>query len=133
MGFSRVILISALVAAPVFAQSQSQVENRYSPDYDQCMDDSQGVTVNMLDCIGAEIDQQDARLNQAYVMVMRPLPKAKKGVLRQLQRTWIKRHDAKCKRDADAEGGGSLAGIIYSSCFLDETIKRTIFLENYKA
>ena len=29
----------------------------------------------MMDCIGAEIEVQDAQLNQAYLMVMRPLPK----------------------------------------------------------
>jgi uncharacterized protein YecT (DUF1311 family) len=66
------------------------------------------------------------------VMVMRPLPKPRKDTLRGLERIWIKQRDAKCQR-AIADEGGSMAGLIYSGCILDETIKRTIFLENYKS
>jgi uncharacterized protein YecT (DUF1311 family) len=131
MIISRVFLITAFVATSASAQTQEQIEKRYSQDYSQCMDDSGGVTVEMMDCIAAEIDIQDARLNQSYVMVMRPLPKPRKDKLRGLQRAWIKQRDANCQR-AIADEGGSMAGLIYSGCILDETIKRTIFLENYK-
>lgn len=131
----RVLIILCavlLVVSPAGAQSQAQIERRYTPDYNQCMDASEGVTAAMMDCIGAEIDRQDARLNQAYVMVIRPLPRAKKDRLRGLQRAWIRQRDAKCSRSASAEGGGSLAGIVYNGCILDETIRRTIYLENYQ-
>ena len=121
----------ALGASSVLAQTQAQIEKRYTRDYSQCMDASGGVTSEMMDCGGAEIDRQDARLNQAYVMVMHSLPPAKKTTLRTLQRSWIKQRDARCQariRDND----GTEANLIYSGCILDETIKRTIFLENYK-
>lgn len=131
MLFSRTLLIAALAATSASAQTQSQIEKRYTRDYSGCMDASGGVTVEMMNCIAAEIDIQDARLNQAYVMVMRPLAKSRKNTLRGLQRTWIKQRDAKCQREI-ADEGGSMAGIIYSGCIVDETIKRTIFLENYK-
>ena len=131
MKIARVFLITAFIATSVSAQTQAQIEKRQSPAYSECMDESGGVTVEMMDCIAAEIDIQDARLNQAYVMVMRPLPKPRKDTLRALQRSWIKQRDAKCQR-AIADEGGSMAGLIYSGCILDETIKRTIFLENYK-
>jgi uncharacterized protein YecT (DUF1311 family) len=126
------LLFVAFIATSAFAQPRSQIEKRYSRDYTNCMDASGGITADMRDCFSAEIDRQDARLNQAYVMVMRPLPKPRKERLRGLQRTWIKQRDAKCIRASKAAEGGSLAGIIYSGCILDETIKRTIFLENYK-
>ena len=129
MLFSRVFLITALIATS--ASAQTQVEKRYTRGYSECMDESEGVTAEMMDCIGAEIAVQDARLNQSYVMVMRPLPKPRKDTLRGLQRTWIKQRDVKCQR-AIADEGGSMAGLIYAGCILDETIKRTIFLENYK-
>ncbi len=132
MRFLITLSAAMSIAVPLYAQSQPQIERRYTPDYNQCMDASEGVTAAMMDCIGAEIERQDARLNQAYVMVMRPLPRAKKDRLRGLQRAWIRQRDAKCSRAASAEGGGSLAGIVYSGCILDETIKRVIFLENYK-
>ena len=131
MLFSRTILIAAMVASSASAQTQTQIEKRYTQTYSDCMDTSEGVTSSMMDCIGTEIEVQDGRLNQAYGMVMRLLPKPRKDTLRGLQRTWIKQRDAKCQR-AIADEGGSIAGLIYAGCILDETIKRTIFLENYK-
>lgn len=132
MRFLITLCAAMSVAAPAYAQSQSQIEKRYTRDYNQCMGAAEGVTADMMDCIGAEIDRQDARLNQAYVMVMRPLPRAKKDQLRSLQRSWIRQRDARCSRASNDAGGGSLSGVVYASCILDETIKRTIFLENYQ-
>ena len=131
MLFSRTLLIAALAATSASAQTQTQVEKRYTRGYSECMDASGGVTVEIMNCSAADIDVQDARLNQAYVMVMRPLAKPRKTTLRGLQRTWIKQRDAKCARSI-ADEGGSMAGLIYSGCILDETIRRTIFLENFK-
>lgn len=131
MLISRTLLVAALVVTSASAQTQTQVEKRYTRSYSECMDKSGGVTVEMMNCIAAEINVQDARLNQAYVMVMRPLAKPRKNTLRGLQRTWIKQRDAKCARSI-ADEGGSMAGPIYSGCILDETIRRTIFLENFK-
>ena len=131
MLISRTLLVAALVVTSASAQTQTQVEKRYTRGYSECMDKSGGVTVEMMNCIAAEINVQDARLNQAYVMVMRPLAKPRKNTLRGLQRTWIKQRDAKCARSI-ADEGGSMAGPIYSGCILDETIRRTIFLENFK-
>lgn len=132
MKLSRTLLITVLITTSVSAQTQTQIEKRYSRDYTQCMDTSDGVTADMMDCLGVEIDRQDARLNQAYVMVMRPMPKPRKEKLRGLQRVWIKQRDAKCARASAEAGGGTLSSVVYSSCILDETIGRTIFLENYK-
>lgn len=129
---SRVVLIASLAATPLAAQSQSQIEKRYSPDYGPCIEASGGVTSEMMSCTGVEIDQQDARLNQAYVMVMRALPPAKKVALRSSERAWISQRDAGCRRSAKESGDGTLADLAYSDCILDEAIKRTIFLENYK-
>jgi len=72
----KIITLSllALIASPAASQSQAQIEKRYTPDYRECVDTSDGITSAMMDCIGTEIERQDARLNQAYAMVMRPLP-----------------------------------------------------------
>lgn len=130
-----ICLTAILAGSPLSAQTQSQIEKRLSRDYNECMatgDAAGGVTSAMMDCTGAEIDRQDARLNQAYVMVMRPLPAMKKAALRTLQRAWIKQRDARCTRAAKQDEGGTGAAMAYQGCILDETIKRTIFLENYK-
>lgn len=132
MSLCRSVITATLIVISTPTSAQNAVERRYTSTYTNCLDESEGITSNMMDCIGAEIDVQDARLNQAYVMVMRPLAKPRKDVLRGLQRAWIKQRDAKCQRAVGEEEGGSIAGIIYSSCILDETISRTIFLEKYK-
>ncbi len=128
------LALAAIIAAsvPALAQTQGQIERRYTQTYKDCLEASEGITVEILDCTAAEIKVQDARLNQAYVMVMRPLPKPRKDKLRTLQRAWIKQRDSKCSAAADQERGGSMGGIIFSGCILDQTIERTIWLENYK-
>ena len=125
------LLVAALSSFPVDAQTRTQIEKRYSADYNQCIDASGGVTSEMMSCIGTEIDQQDARLNQAYVMVMRSLSAAKKVALRQSERAWIGQRDVRCRRLIQGDDG-TAASLTYSGCILDETIKRTIFLEGYK-
>ena len=56
MLFSRTLLIAALAATSASAQTQSQIEKRYTRDYSGCMDASGGVTVEMMNCTAAEID-----------------------------------------------------------------------------
>ena len=128
----RCILLALLVAAPAAAQTRSQIERRYTPHFNECIADSSDTTIELLDCLGAEIDRQDARLNQAYVMVMHSLPASGKTLLRRSERAWIGQRDARCARAANEYRGGTLAGVAYSQCVLHETIKRIIFLENYR-
>lgn len=113
------------------AQSRAQVERRYTPAYHQCMNVA-STNYDMTNCYGDELERQDGRLNQAYVMVMRPLSSTKKTTLRTLQRTWLKQRDAKCDRERNQYSGGSISSGVFLSCMLDETIKRTIYLENYR-
>jgi uncharacterized protein YecT (DUF1311 family) len=110
-----------------------QTEPHFSPAYDECIgsgDAANGVTAAMMDCIGAEIERQDAQLNQAYRMVMSRLTSAQQTALRSSERTWIKARDARCK--AGGDGGGSLDGVLYANCILDATAQRVRFLETYR-
>jgi uncharacterized protein YecT (DUF1311 family) len=113
------------------AQSRAQIERRYTPAYHQCMN-AASTNYDMTNCYGDELERQDGRLNQAYVMVMRPLSSTKKTTLRTLQRTWLKQRDAKCDRERNQYSGGSISAGVFMGCMLDETIKRTIYLENYR-
>ncbi len=129
------VAIGLAGVVPAGAQTTAHINARYTRDYDRCLkagDAAKGVTSAMMDCIGLEIDRQDARLNQTYKRVMARLNPAGKTSLRSAQRGWIKQRDARCRRESDANGGGTLSGITYASCILDETIKRTIWLERYK-
>lgn len=125
------LLVSA--GAPAQAKDQA-VEACYSREFDTCMntgDAGQGITSGMMDCIGDEIDRQDARFNQAYKMVMMRLAPAQKTTLRAAERAWITQRDARCHRESADEEGGTLANLIYANCILDATISRTIWLERF--
>ncbi|TVT67973.1 MAG: DUF1311 domain-containing protein [Pseudomonas sp.] len=92
------------------------------------MDESGGVTMNMLDCMGSETEQQDARLNQNYKAAMQALDKGQQNQLRDAQRLWINFRDADCALLASLTGG-SIDRINSASCFLDMTKQRADGLE----
>lgn len=98
-------------------------EDGYSTAYTACMDESGGVTANMLDCIGTEIKQQDARLNQNYKAATLALMPAQQINLRDAQRLWIKFRDTDCALLGNLTGG-TIDGLNKASCFLDMTKKR---------
>ena len=95
------------------------------------MDKSGGVTVDMLNCISAETELQDARLNKAYKEVMAQLSPVRKKQLKDAQRAWLKYRDANCNFYAD-EDGGSMATIASNDCFLSATASRARELEGFK-
>jgi uncharacterized protein YecT (DUF1311 family) len=132
--WSVAAIATIAVSSPAFAQTRAEIEAAYSPRFDRCMgsgDAAQGITSAILSCNGAENKLQDARLNQAYKKVMARLPPPKQAALRQSERNWIEQREAQCREAAGDEGGGSSYAIIYSSCMLDETVKRTIWLNDY--
>ena len=98
--------------------------------YSICMDKAGGVTVNMLDCMGAETKHQDARLNQAYKDVMARLSPERKKQLQEAQRAWIKYRDANCRFYADPDGG-SIATVNSNDCFMSATASRARELEGF--
>jgi uncharacterized protein YecT (DUF1311 family) len=129
MKFSRSLLIASLMATSASAQIQSQIEKRYTASYKQCLADSAD-TFETYDCVETEYQVQDRRLNQSYVLVMKPLATAAMTRLRTLQRTWIKQRDTKCGEVARLHPVDM--DTWQMRCLLHETIQRTIFIENYK-
>ena len=106
-------------------------EVELSKQYDNCMDNSGGITVEMLDCIGAETRRQDIKLNTAYKDLIRLIPAQRQKQLQDTQRAWIKYRDLNCDFYADPNSGTS-ATLNSSSCFLDATASRVKELEWFK-
>lgn len=119
------ILLIALLGCGASAHAD---EGAYSSRYSACMDESGGVTVAMLDCIGGELERQDARLNAAYRALSARLDATRKPQLTAAQRLWIQYRDANCRFHADPEGG-TLAGVMANECVLRETAERAAELE----
>lgn len=129
------LALAAGIALPAAAQWPAPVERAISREYHDCMantDAAIGVMPAMSECIGSELDRQDARLNQAYRMTMPRLSKARQTKLRTDQRGWIKRRDATCAAAADRFEGGTMAPLEHSQCALRETIARRLWLERYR-
>jgi uncharacterized protein YecT (DUF1311 family) len=104
----------------------------FSAEYSKCIDKAAGVTVDMLDCIGAEEALWDHRLNQVYQTLMRSgrFSDHSKGELRDAQRAWIDYRDKVCQANGDLSAdGGSLATVIATSCSLSVTAQRAVELE----
>lgn len=103
------------------AGASQAVASGYSKTFDACMAKSNGVTVDMLDCLGSETGRQDARLNANYRSAMKSLSAEKQRELVAAERAWIKERDSKCALDTN---GGTAAQVNSASCVLDQTAQR---------
>jgi uncharacterized protein YecT (DUF1311 family) len=106
-------------------------ENDYSKQYSVCMDNSGGVTSNILECISSETSNQDNKLNKVYKdLILQLLPDRKKQLIN-AQRAWIKYRDLNCEFYIDPDGG-TMESIISNNCYLDSIIQRSKELEILK-
>ena len=127
------ILKSFFAALAIAAASHavSAHEITLSKQHTACMDKSGDTTMGMIECITAETQRQDARLNQAYKAVMAELLLERKKQLLEAQRAWIKFRDANCSFYIDPDGG-TLARVNANNCMLTNTAARAHELENFK-
>ena len=111
------------------ALTASAQDAALSPQFTSCMDKSGGITIGMIECIGAETSRQDARLNRVYKKAMGELesPERKKQ-LQTAQRAWIKFRDANCAYYYDPDGG-SMARVSANQCMLTSTANRAQEIE----
>ena len=125
------IALAFAVASPAFGAPADPVQARYTPAYDKCLASPDGQsTLGMIDCAGAELKIQDARLNAAYRKVMASLNARQKAKLQAAQRAWVAFRDAECASYED-EDWGTISRINASACVLHMTVQRTMDLEAY--
>ena len=96
------------------------------PSYDQCLDQTQGVTVAINNCIGSEYDFQDQRLNSAYKALRQSLSEDQRRALRDQERVWIADRDKACAAPPDS---GTAAMLSTNECRLNRTALRAAELE----
>jgi len=96
------------------------------PSYDECISAAAGATPAMQDCIAAEYEYQDGRLNTVYKALMAKLGEDEQKTLREQQRKWIADRDEKCFYDPDSGQAGRLDA---AECRLDMTANRADELE----
>lgn len=125
------IVIAALAAlgAGTAAAHEPEVSDRYTDAYDACFEAAES-TADYIQCSGAEYERQDAALNAAYRKAMAGLTPGQKDKLQAAQRAWIAFRDAKCRSLEDPDWG-SMSRMFANHCMVDETIERTVELEQY--
>lgn len=117
-----------LFALPALCQGATLTKT-----FNQCMDQHGNTTVEMQDCIRAEYQRQDLRLNTDYRNLMAQLPSADRKNTCQSERAWLKQRQAKCEHAGDAEAGGTLQSVEIGLCFVNETADRSAVLERLLA
>ena len=119
---------ATLACAPYATHAQNSEPSR---QHAACMAKAHSVTSDMIECITAEFQRQDARLNKAYQAAMGDLQPPRKKQLQEAQRAWIKFRDANCGFYADPDGG-SLARVSGNDCMLNATAARARELESFR-
>lgn len=130
-GLALGVLAALMVGGFAQAATSSDVEKRYTPALQHCMDTPEGMSTNgQIQCIAVELTIQDKRLNAAYGKAMSGLTPGQKGKLRAAQRAWVAFRDTDCKSLYDEEWG-TLSRIFANDCVLRRTVERTIELEDF--
>jgi uncharacterized protein YecT (DUF1311 family) len=100
-----------------------------SKEYLTCIDKAEGMTIKILDCMSAETQKQDAKLNDNYKKLMAEQSAGQKKSLLEAQRAWIQFRDTNCRFYYDPEGG-SAARMASNECYLNMTTDRAKELKN---
>lgn len=88
-------------------------------------------TAEINECAKKKFEEADKELNVAYKEVMAKLDEKKKSDLKNEQRTWIKKKEAKCKEEAKEVEGGTIGTSVYMGCLTEITKQRTQELKSY--
>lgn len=106
---------------------QFEVKPGIRGNYQQCIDNTGGVTPDMQDCISEEYAYQDQRLNATYAQLLEVLNDDKDQMLRDAQRQWNTKRDLDCAPEG-APGQGQV--LMANDCALQMTADRADELQN---
>jgi uncharacterized protein YecT (DUF1311 family) len=107
----------------LLVRGSDAADREMTQEYSTCLGKSNGVTIEVINCMLAETRRQDAGLNENYKKLVSKLPTERKNALVEAQRAWIKFRDTNCGFYADPEGG-SAARVTANECFLNATADR---------
>lgn len=121
IGFGMTTAISAFGQEP-----SGSADKPLRPTYYACLKAARGVTLELNQCIGAEHDHQDKRLNAAYQKLRATLSPEQRTALRDEERGWIAERDKVCAPDPN---GGTADMLDSNQCLLSQTAARATALE----
>lgn len=131
------IVASAVVLGVVALGAEAQEPERmpdppYTPALRTCLEkpENQG-TMGMVDCMGAETQIWDRRLNREYQATLRSLESETQARLRAAQRLWVQFRDANCLTYRTLTGG-SMDALSAADCMMRMTALRALELERMR-
>jgi uncharacterized protein YecT (DUF1311 family) len=133
-----IALLFAVFASPVFAAENFCDTGKPHPIdvwFEQAMDKTQGITINIRNVQGEAYSRWDEELNRVYTELLTKLKGPDKNRLKEAQRAWIKFQDAEVAwlwSKAMYGQGGTLAPVIVSDVGRDFLKQRVCQLERYK-
>ena len=119
------ILVLTLACMSQFAAAQ---DIGLTKQFSNCMDKSNGVTSNMIDCMEAESKRQSGRMNRAYKELTDQVSAQRKKQLQLAQDAWVAYRDENCEFYYDPDGG-TIAAVNANDCFMSATAARAKELE----
>ena len=120
---ASVIMLLGVAGATVVSSAAESIQGKFSKQFNECMDRSDGVTANMRACILMEYAVQDKQLNNAYQALLNQHAEPWRARIRDAQRKWIAYRDAACPLYAPPESG-TLDQLIVNQCFLNMVSQR---------
>lgn len=127
------VLIVACVGAPSASKEVARAPGEahgsvlLSDLYQTCASSNDGSVWEMQECVEAEFQRQDARLNAAYRMLRSKLPPDGRSKLKEEERRWVAEKESACAWDA--ESGGQAQRVAANICSLEKTAERAAYLE----
>ncbi|MCJ2023378.1 lysozyme inhibitor LprI family protein [Methylobacterium sp. J-067] len=120
-------MLGVAQAAPNGAKPP-KIDSPLSVDHGKCIESSDGTTADMLSCDEKENVKQDRRLNENYKKLMSKSNDDQRNTVKDAQRKWIEYRSSTCSLFSIVNSG-SIARIIDSQCFVNETAKRADLLK----
>src|SRR5262249_15145696 len=111
------------------AFTEKAIKERRTIEFADCRRRAR-ITQEHAACFEFEFIRQDAALNRAWKAELGRLPGATHTPLLTAQRKWIAARDPFCSADAGDFEGGTIAPVVYVSCRVELTIRRTMWLEH---
>ncbi|WP_353229292.1 lysozyme inhibitor LprI family protein [Novosphingobium sp.] len=112
-------------------QADPVVWARTTPAFAACQKRAK-ITSEYDACFAAEFKRQDAALNHVWKATFARIKGPDHAGLLAAQREWLAARDPFCHTDADGFEGGTIMTIVYGSCQVELTIRRTIWLEHLR-
>ncbi|WP_434777140.1 lysozyme inhibitor LprI family protein [Neisseria sp. Ec49-e6-T10] len=113
------------------SSSQGVFAKGIQQSYKQCIDATQGVHPSIMNCIDAEAEFQDQRLNKAYKRLMSILTKSEQKNLLTAQRQWIALSSTDKSLMLAIYGEGDAARMIAEEVYLKALAQRADQLEEW--